>query len=168
MPGDNPPFGGQGRWNGTQMDPGSPRSGGQRDRGCTRERSCTGARRTSEFFQSVHLPRRCKLRREAEIEWDRAWALENTGRPTKRLIDVPTKKKLAYWFGLRKATTAIHDQTMYFPCPTRRSVGQGKTALGSRSPEGIYLTDRESPPRDHANAPKALPKCPSQVCQLNL
>lgn len=48
-----------------------------------------------------------RLRREAKIEWERAWALENTSRSTRRLIEVPTKKTLQYWFGLRRATTSI-------------------------------------------------------------
>ncbi|KAJ5887368.1 reverse transcriptase [Penicillium taxi] len=34
-------------------------------------------------------------------------ALEKTSRPTRRLIEVPIKKTLKYWFRLRKATTLI-------------------------------------------------------------
>jgi len=48
-----------------------------------------------------------RLRREAKVEWERTWALEKTSRPTRRLIKVPTKKTLKYWFGLCKATTSI-------------------------------------------------------------
>jgi hypothetical protein len=47
------------------------------------------------------------FREEAKIEWEKAWASEMTGRPTRRLIEVPTKKTLVYWEGLRKATASI-------------------------------------------------------------
>ncbi|KAJ5751583.1 hypothetical protein N7520_008500 [Penicillium odoratum] len=48
-----------------------------------------------------------RLRREAKVEWERAWTVEKTSRPTRRLIEVPTKKTLGYWSRLRKATTSI-------------------------------------------------------------
>lgn len=48
-----------------------------------------------------------RLRREAKIEWERAWAIEKTSRPTRRLIETPTRKTLEYWSGIRKATTSI-------------------------------------------------------------
>ncbi|KUM56411.1 hypothetical protein ACN42_g10804 [Penicillium freii] len=41
------------------------------------------------------------------LEWDRTWAKETTSRPTRRLIEAPTKSTLEYWSGLRKATTSI-------------------------------------------------------------
>ncbi|OQE34824.1 hypothetical protein PENCOP_c015G00163 [Penicillium coprophilum] len=40
------------------------------------------------------------------LEWDRTWAKETTSRPTRRLIEAPTKSTLEYWSGLRKATTS--------------------------------------------------------------
>lgn len=48
-----------------------------------------------------------RFRSEAKIEWERAWAKENTSQPTRRLIEAPTKKTLEYWSGLRQATTSI-------------------------------------------------------------
>ena len=48
-----------------------------------------------------------RIRREAKIEWERSWITEKTSRPTKRLIELPTKKTVEYWSGLRKATTSI-------------------------------------------------------------
>ena len=50
---------------------------------------------------------KCRYRSEAKIEWERAWTNEKTSRTTRRLIEVPTKKNLEYWSGLRKATTSI-------------------------------------------------------------
>lgn len=47
------------------------------------------------------------IRREAKIEWERSWTAEKTSRPTKRLVEIPTKKTLDYWSGLRKATASI-------------------------------------------------------------
>jgi ribonuclease HI len=57
----------------------------------------------------IHLAAAAKrqIRSEAKIEWERAWAKERTSRPMKRLIEAPTKKALAYWSGLRKATSSI-------------------------------------------------------------
>jgi ribonuclease HI len=48
-----------------------------------------------------------RIRREAKAEWERSWVTEKTSRPTKRLIELPTKKTLEYWSDLRKATTSI-------------------------------------------------------------
>ncbi|KAJ5337337.1 hypothetical protein MYU51_000109 [Penicillium brevicompactum] len=48
-----------------------------------------------------------RSRRETNLEWDRTWAKETTSHPTRCLIEVPTKKTLEYWSGLRKATTSI-------------------------------------------------------------
>ncbi|KAJ6168289.1 reverse transcriptase [Penicillium chrysogenum] len=50
---------------------------------------------------------KCRIRSEAKIEWERTWAKERTSRPTKSLIETPTKKALTYWSGLRKATSSI-------------------------------------------------------------
>lgn len=46
-----------------------------------------------------------RIRREVKLKWDRTWAKETTSRPTRRLIEAPTKKTL--WSGLRRATTSI-------------------------------------------------------------
>ncbi|KAJ5318355.1 zinc knuckle domain protein [Penicillium atrosanguineum] len=48
-----------------------------------------------------------RIRNEAKLEWERTWAKETTSRPTRRLIETPTKKTLEYWSGLRKATASI-------------------------------------------------------------
>jgi hypothetical protein len=48
-----------------------------------------------------------QFRDDAKIEWESVWTSEKTGRPTKRLIEAPTKKTLEYWTGLRKATASI-------------------------------------------------------------
>ncbi|KAJ5766689.1 uncharacterized protein N7511_004305 [Penicillium nucicola] len=48
-----------------------------------------------------------RFRQEAKIEWERAWASEKTGRPTRRLIETPSRKTLEYWSGLNKATASI-------------------------------------------------------------
>lgn len=50
---------------------------------------------------------RRRIRRRAQETWERAWEKEGTGRPTKRLIQVPGKKVLRYWKGLRKATSSV-------------------------------------------------------------
>ncbi|KAJ5117510.1 zinc knuckle domain protein [Penicillium atrosanguineum] len=57
----------------------------------------------------VHLAAAAKrrIRNEAKFEWERMWAKETTSRPTRRLIETPTKKTLEYWSGLRKATASI-------------------------------------------------------------
>ena len=48
-----------------------------------------------------------QFRSEAKFEWETSWAKETTSRPTRRLIEAPTKKTLEYWSGLRKATASI-------------------------------------------------------------
>ncbi|KAJ5543315.1 zinc knuckle domain protein [Penicillium sp. DV-2018c] len=48
-----------------------------------------------------------RIRNDAKLEWETLWAKETTSRPTKRLIEIPTKKTLEYWTGLRKATSSI-------------------------------------------------------------
>ena len=48
-----------------------------------------------------------QIRKEAKIEWEKAWAKETTSRPTRRLIEAPTKKTLDYWSNLHKATAWI-------------------------------------------------------------
>ena len=48
-----------------------------------------------------------QIRSEAKFEWETSWAKETTSRPTRRLIEAPTKKTLEYWSGLRKATASI-------------------------------------------------------------
>jgi ribonuclease HI len=48
-----------------------------------------------------------RIRGEAKIEWEKLWTREKTSRLTKRLIEAPTRKTLAYWSGLRKATASI-------------------------------------------------------------
>ncbi|KAJ5330279.1 zinc knuckle domain protein [Penicillium atrosanguineum] len=48
-----------------------------------------------------------RIRNEAKLEWERTWEKETTSRPTRRLIETPTKKTLEYWPGLRKATVSI-------------------------------------------------------------
>ena len=48
-----------------------------------------------------------RIRNEAKIEWEKAWAKETTSRPTRRLIEAPTKKTLDYWSSLHKATASI-------------------------------------------------------------
>lgn len=48
-----------------------------------------------------------QIRREAKLEWETMWAKETTSRPTRRLIEAPTKKTLEYWSGLRRATASI-------------------------------------------------------------
>jgi ribonuclease HI len=48
-----------------------------------------------------------RIRHEAKAEWERSWVTEKTSRPTKRLIELPTKKTLEYWSDLRKATASI-------------------------------------------------------------
>lgn len=48
-----------------------------------------------------------RIRGEAKIEWEKSWTVERTSRPTKQLVEVPTRKTLEYWSGLRKATASI-------------------------------------------------------------
>jgi ribonuclease HI len=48
-----------------------------------------------------------RIRREAKAEWEKSWVAEKTSRPTKRLVEIPTKKTLEYWSDLRKATASI-------------------------------------------------------------
>ncbi|OQE71313.1 hypothetical protein PENNAL_c0107G01286, partial [Penicillium nalgiovense] len=57
----------------------------------------------------IHLAAAAKrrIRSEAKFEWETIWAKETTSRPTRRLIEAPTKKTLEYWSGLRKATASI-------------------------------------------------------------
>ncbi|KAJ5227661.1 hypothetical protein N7489_008369 [Penicillium chrysogenum] len=64
--------------------------------------------RTLTIGISVSQPRpKRRIRGEAKIEWEKLWTREKTSRLTKRLIEAPTRKTLAYWSGLRKATASI-------------------------------------------------------------
>lgn len=47
------------------------------------------------------------IRREAKAEWEKPWITEKTSRPTKRLVELPTKKTLEFWSDLQKATALI-------------------------------------------------------------
>jgi ribonuclease HI len=88
-----------------------------------------------------------RLRREAKIEWERAWALEKTSRPTRRLIQVPTKKTLNYWLGLRKATTSILMQlrtgrvglSAYLARINRRESARCDCELGNQTVAHVLL-----------------------------
>ncbi|KAI9035243.1 uncharacterized protein KD926_004238 [Aspergillus affinis] len=48
-----------------------------------------------------------RTRQEAQDAWIKAWQGDWTSRPTKRLIEVPKKRGLKYWKGLRKATSSV-------------------------------------------------------------
>ena len=88
-----------------------------------------------------------RLRQEAKIEWERAWASEKTGRPTKRLIETPSKKTLEYWSGLRKATTSILMQLRtgriglgaYLARINRRESGRCECDLGNQTVTHVLL-----------------------------
>ncbi|KAJ5799044.1 uncharacterized protein N7503_006549 [Penicillium pulvis] len=88
-----------------------------------------------------------RLHREAKIEWERAWALEKISRPTRRLIEVPTKKTLQYWFGLRKATTSILIQlrtgriglSAYLARINRRESARCDCELGNQTVTHVLL-----------------------------
>jgi hypothetical protein len=88
-----------------------------------------------------------RLRQEAKIEWERAWASEKTGRPTKRLIETPSKKTLEYWSGLRKATASILMQLRtgriglgaYLARINRRESGRCECDLGNQTVTHVLL-----------------------------
>ena len=50
------------------------------------------------------------IRNAAKSAWERAWEKEKSGKATKRLLPVPTKKVLEFWRGQRKASVSIMMQ----------------------------------------------------------
>lgn len=88
-----------------------------------------------------------RFRNEAKIEWEKAWASEKTGRPTRRLIEVPTKKTLEYWNGLRKATASILMQLRtgriglgaYLARINRRESSRCSCELGNQTVNHVLL-----------------------------
>ena len=75
------------------------------------------------------------------------WAKEATSRPTKRLIEAPTKKTLEYWSGLRKATGSILMQLRtgriglgaYLNRINRRETARCDCDLGSQTVTHVLL-----------------------------
>ena len=75
------------------------------------------------------------------------WVKETTSRPTKRLIELPTKKTLEYWSGLRKATTSILMQLRagriglgaYLSRINRRETARCCCDLGSQTVTHVLL-----------------------------
>ncbi|KAJ5598905.1 reverse transcriptase [Penicillium lagena] len=51
-----------------------------------------------------------RIRTTARISWERSWEKEKSGKATKRLLPVPTKKVLEFWKGQRKASASIMMQ----------------------------------------------------------
>ncbi|KAJ5110838.1 zinc knuckle domain protein [Penicillium argentinense] len=88
-----------------------------------------------------------RIRREAKIEWERSWSIERTGRPTKRLVERPTKKTLEYWSDLRKATASILMQlrtgriglAAYLTRINRRESARCGCNLGNQTVDHILL-----------------------------
>jgi ribonuclease HI len=50
------------------------------------------------------------IRTAAKIAWERAWEKEKSGKATKRILPIPTKKVLEFWQGQRKASISIMMQ----------------------------------------------------------
>jgi ribonuclease HI len=88
-----------------------------------------------------------RIRSDANMEWERAWTTEKTGRPTRRLIPAPTKKTLEYWSGLRKATASILMQlrtgriglSAYLSRINRRESARCDCNLGSQTVNHVLL-----------------------------
>ena len=88
-----------------------------------------------------------RIRREAKAEWERSWVTEKTSRPTKRLIELPTKKTLEYWSDLRKATASILMQlrtgriglAAYLHRINRRDSARCSCDLGNQTVSHILL-----------------------------
>ncbi|KAJ6136655.1 hypothetical protein N7512_001815, partial [Penicillium capsulatum] len=51
-----------------------------------------------------------QVRANSKAEWETTWRQTKTARRIKRIIEMPTKKVLDYWRGLRKATTSVMIQ----------------------------------------------------------
>ena len=90
---------------------------------------------------------RRQIRNGAKMEWEKMWAKERTSRPTRRLIEVPTKKTLEYWSGLRKATASILMQlrtgriglNAYLHCINRRESARCDCDLGNQTVIHVLL-----------------------------
>ncbi|KAJ5766658.1 reverse transcriptase [Penicillium nucicola] len=88
-----------------------------------------------------------RFRQEAKIEWETAWALEKTGRPTRRLIETPSRKTLEYWSGLRKATasgwmqlrTGRIELNAYLARINRRETARCDCDLGNQTVTHVLL-----------------------------
>ncbi|KAJ5111866.1 zinc knuckle domain protein [Penicillium alfredii] len=88
-----------------------------------------------------------RFRQEAKIEWERAWASEKTGRPTRRLIETPNKKTLEYWSGLRKTTASVLMQlrtgriglNAYLARINRRETARCDCDLGNQTVTHVLL-----------------------------
>ncbi|KAJ5393043.1 hypothetical protein N7465_012017 [Penicillium sp. CMV-2018d] len=51
---------------------------------------------------------RKNIKRESTLAWEKSWSKGGrTARRTRRMIETPSKSNLAYWKGLRKATTSV-------------------------------------------------------------
>ncbi|KAJ6094457.1 hypothetical protein N7467_001970, partial [Penicillium canescens] len=82
-----------------------------------------------------------------EISVGKTWAKETTSRPTKRLIEAPTKKTLEYWSGLRKATGSILMQLRtgrislgtYLNRTNRRETARCGCDLGNQTVSHVLL-----------------------------
>lgn len=80
-------------------------------------------------------------------EWTRLWARQRGAKPTKRIIEQPTKKILTYWSGLRKATTSVLIQLRtgkiglnhYLSRIKRRETARCSCNLGAQTPRHVVL-----------------------------
>lgn len=50
------------------------------------------------------------VRSHMRERWEKQWKRARVGEPTKRLMDIPNKKVLKYWKGLRKASSSVMIQ----------------------------------------------------------
>lgn len=88
-----------------------------------------------------------RFRQEAKIEWERAWASEKTGRPTRRLMETPSGKTLEYWSGIRKETASVLMQlrtgriglNAYLARINRRETARCDCDLGNQTVTHVLL-----------------------------
>lgn len=65
----------------------------------------SNTRQNQQYWLAAAAKRR--IRQSAKDAWKKEWERGKTAAPTRRLFNVPTKKALRYWGGLRKATASI-------------------------------------------------------------
>jgi hypothetical protein len=87
------------------------------------------------------------IRTAAKIAWERSWEKEKSGKATKRLLPVPTKKVLEFWKGQRKASVSIMMQIRLNIIGMNRYLWRIKKAdspdcscdLGQQTPKHVLL-----------------------------
>ncbi|KAJ5458823.1 hypothetical protein N7530_010767 [Penicillium desertorum] len=103
----------------------------------------------NRYVRLASAARRC-IKRDTKTVWEKPWSrigVRMTARRTKKLIEMPNKSNLAYWKGLRKATSSVLIQLRtgiiglaeYFSKIKRKDSPRCQCDMGNQSVRHVLL-----------------------------